>query len=124
MSAAVLRQAAALMRSRVESVKVQCGLNSDVDLSQAVWFGQTDDYQDVDEMYDATHAHISTFGHPVVALALADWLDHAADRWSAITEWNSIYAVADQTWLEREPADMPDLIKALAVAHAYLGTPP
>jgi hypothetical protein len=120
MTAEVLRQAAALMRERSEAATPGPWTNTLGTLSE-VWQHEsvgTDlmvcDTQDTYTIYpedgpgegaaeDA--AHIASW-HPAVALAVADWLDAAADS------------------AEYLPPETGQPSLALAVAHAYLGTQP
>lgn len=104
MSAAVLREAAALMRERAK------------DAPTSSYVMRPDHLRFV--LGERATAHIASW-HPVVALAVADWLDHEVD----LAEEKARYCnrlvptsfVAD---------DMPLSRQALTVARAYLGESP
>jgi hypothetical protein len=100
MSADLLREAAALMRSRAEAV----------DEPGDEWWS-VDSFAEVTNYDDAEH--FVAFGRPVVALAVADWLDATA----AEHESDSGNPRVDDFFAAFDTA--PD-IAALAVARAYL----
>ncbi len=114
MSAEVLRRAAASMRERAEAatpgpwiVDVDCPhIVMHPDKPGFSWDGtavtaiQEDDFGLTDP---ADAGHIASW-HPLVALAVADWLDDTARVWEAFD--------ADPDFVQDEPA--------LAVARAYL----
>lgn len=102
MSAETLRKAAALMRGRAEAVPTD-GLSD-------WWFA--DEAPDLMHLHRRDRVQIASFGHPAVALAVADWLDSEADA----SDWNkSLRAVATRTFRAQSP-------HAVAVARAYLGS--
>jgi hypothetical protein len=98
-SAELLREAAALMRERAEAVDTSDATGGREDDISFSWAEQIK-FLIVDP--DATH--LSTFGHPAVALAVADWLDGEAE------------------WLETTPRSKHGAVApAIKVAVAYLG---
>jgi hypothetical protein len=103
MSAVELRKAAAKMRKRVDPVIAECGVR---DASEVPWFDATDYYADITT---AVHAYVASWP-PVVALAVADWLDDTA--LSGITE-PRLNAEAFRNYR-----------RALAVARVYLDGAP
>lgn len=109
MSAAELREAAALMRQRAAAADKFAqaeGWWQPTPLRQAfsAFVGEGETLQGADE--DAEH--IASW-HPAVALAVADWLDRLAGAY-------------DFTYLT--PDSVPTMREALAVARAYLGGAP
>lgn len=105
MSAEILREAAALMRSRAEAA--ESGMagpwESKVLTDGRAWVvGQFDSLSM--HGYPSPAEHIASW-HPAVALAVADWLDDTARVWEALD--TNFFAIED------EPC--------LAVARAYLG---
>lgn len=132
MSAAVLREAAALMRERAEA-EPSVGWTK-VDFNEGdgypfrpLWGISNDAYfnppADEDEPWlaveihtgtEATAEHIASW-HPAVALAVADWLDEALRFFEGM---------AVTHYYQSEPNDLlthPLVKPALAVATAYLG---
>ncbi len=118
MTAEVLRAAAALMRERAEAV-------GPADEPMMLWV-----------LNEPTAEHVGRFGHPAVALAVADWLDAEAASFDAIENFNAITAdlVREESWTVRGAAMTVSqgkdgslgirtntLSPALAVARAYLG---
>lgn len=103
MSAAVLREAAALMRERAEAA------------TPGPWT-----YEDapngfppmVDKPHLSDAEHIASW-HPAVALAVADWLDAQADYHETLQQHGARGLRAD--------GQVPN---AFTVARAYLNTPP
>lgn len=118
MSADRLREAAAKMRERVERAKVDCGLTPSSDAREMDWFGAVDYTRDLDETYDAVHAHVASW-HPAVALAVADWLDREADIWEQVLVHAVQYAPKVEVSI-----GLNTHAQAVAVADAYLGAPP
>ena len=109
MSAELLLEAAALMRERAEAATPspwRAGICRHSDrgdehrVVSAEGFGQIADFSESWRV-EADAAHIASW-HPAVALAVADWLEVAADRYE-VGFWGKNY----------QPA--------LAVARAYLG---
>lgn len=121
MSAAVLREAAALMRSRAEAVTSGAQWTdgnywiTDYDPSDPS--GQTAMQRLIGGMDAPDHEHYSSW-HPAVALAVADWLDGVA-----------LYVEAkdDEEYFDLDgdpiaPEDTHAIGSALKVARAYLGS--
>lgn len=112
MSAEILRRAAALMRERAGAATWTL-MPWGVDEVGAVW-AQEADGQPVpisSRSTDNDAEHIASW-HPVVALAVADWLEQTAGDWQLIEDgllWSSAIA-----WDATK-------VRALAVARAYLG---
>ena len=101
MTAQVLRQAAALMRSRAEAASSGRWSVAHVDgAGFAVHHGEHDTIALYASRPDAEH--IASW-HPDVVLEVANWLEAAADHFDPGGEFLPVYA------------------EALAVARAYLG---
>lgn len=117
MSAELLREAAALMRSRAVAANA-CGMVSDCTDPAHAWYP-------LDELRSrfsdarrgsAAAEHIASW-HPAVALAVADWLDTAgADLFAhgPLCCDDGCMECDDVLW-------MPHVRRAIAVARAYLG---
>jgi hypothetical protein len=99
MSASVLREAAASIRERAAAASAQSGPEWTTSARDdgAVWVEPA--HLGL-HGYRSTAVHIASW-HPAVALAVADWLEVAADRMDVFGE-------------DSQP-------KALATARAYLG---
>ncbi len=108
MSAEMLRRAAALMRERARRAERAVGTGGGWVATWDHSVAASDGARIADCFGSGlTTAHIASW-HPAVALAVADWLDHAAMS-------------AD---LNRSPYVDDHLSHALAVARAYLGEVP
>ena len=130
MTAALLREAAALMRERAEAEPatgwVKCDFN-DGD-HRPLWGVANDAFfnppadEDVPwlaiEVHTGTEAtaeHIASW-HPAVALAVADWLDDEANTGEQLRDvLREVEGRDDLNW------EYGGLGKAMAVARAYLG---
>lgn len=115
MSADVLREAAALMRSRAEN-------SAEAIVGPLTWTSQWSDSERTDSM---TALHYQSW-KPPVTLAVADWLDYIAE---ARTSIDGIAAARSRNGGQRlVPIDSASRVfrdmerHAIAVAHAYLGT--
>jgi len=109
MNAEILRRAAALMRSRAEAA-TWTSSPWGVDEIGAVW-AQEADGQPVPVASRATDQdaeHIASW-HPTVALAVADWLDEAAEQAALLDV--ALVAEEERSWAQR---------RAHTVARAYL----
>jgi len=96
--AETMRRAAARMRERAEAA-------SCLGMSISPWrTGEPYDCRCCEEVTDATGSliakvddrqseHIASW-HPAVALAVAEWLDAAADAWDERVEWDEALLVA------------------------------
>lgn len=100
MSAEIVRRAAALMRERAEGSRMWYPSEHHDGMDEAPWMDR--EWWSSVGLSDLAADHIASW-HPTVALAVADWLDHVADRAEKAPKRN--YLVRD----------------ALAVARAYLG---
>jgi hypothetical protein len=107
-SAEVLREAAALMRSRAEAA------------SDGPWTNRRGPAEHVIDDWDVPIATVDTrenrryiaSWHPAVALAVADWLKSEASAHSG------------EFWTDTRSEACCRMEQALAVARAYLGTTP
>ena len=104
MSADLLREAAALMRSRAEAATpgpwAEVG-DGELMGCFAVVAGGEDEFNVAPAVIPVNAEHIASW-HPAVALVVADWLDLEANLWEA------------SSWY-------PDSGESMAVARAYLG---
>jgi hypothetical protein len=96
MSAELMTRAAALMRERANAATPGPWLNRRGPREHVV---RADGGSVADTVWREDRRHIASW-HPVVALAVADWLDEAAESWRLGTDLS---------------------LEALAVAQAYLG---
>lgn len=108
-----IRLAAALMRQRAEAARYD-GDRWAVDvagpLAMTAWLGPSHD------VLTATWpqaAHVEAISRPPFALAIADWLDTAAEREAEHRKRTEHHAYAD-------PAEGDEAYAALLVARAYL----
>lgn len=119
MSAEILREAASLMRERAEAA------------TRGPWFADGRDVRGPGDWMDADFVlgfdacptqvdadHIASW-HPVVALAVADWLEETADHLSVETNQYADGSVC--LAVDAAAADCSIFQSALAVARAYLG---
>lgn len=116
MSAEMLREAAALMRERAQAC-----LDASPDIDDGHWWSATT-LADVLEdeggfAADKDADHIASW-HPLVAQAVADWLDAAYAAWMQREHSLGAMSVRAMSGESNEPD-----LHALAVAHAYLGEP-
>lgn len=126
MSAARLREAAGLMRERAEAAtgdqwaewhmlddgRAEVFVpNGTMDTETVFEFKDHMDCEECARPSEADVLHIASW-HPTVALAVADWLDHAADIWS---DDDDEVKVCDCPYCQGMPL-------ALVVADAYLGS--
>lgn len=126
MSADLLRRAAALMRERAEAATTHTPwqlLPLDDDYAPPWTVAST--HPEGERTYvcqEARHAgeHIASW-HPAVALAVADWLDEAADHLAVEDGDDDGLGYVCPTAIEGLECSV--LGQALAVAHAYLATP-
>lgn len=103
-----IRRAAALMRERAEgATSGPWGVATTTEMGYAIHRGEHDTVALFADRPNA--AHIASW-HPLVALAVADWLDAEAESHEseAFAEWSGV-------------TDCCRMPQALAVARAYLG---
>ena len=79
MSAEALRRAAALMRERAEAAPKPGGRGTEY----GKWSRYFDRFRRAHNGHDRALADYCAHMHPAVALAVADWLDEAADEFGA-----------------------------------------
>jgi len=126
MSVKILREAAALMRERAEAATVHTDATTSRPLpwisggmAHAVFDLAGENI--IRQARVAATPHIASW-HPAVALAVADWLDTEADRFSEHMERQADpERRANGVWLNATTARHEH---ALAVARAYLGEQP
>lgn len=136
MSAAELRQAAALMRSRAEAANAgpwtvteasdeydDYGYLAEI-RSPTLGHGREQDdlVASVVDRAEVDAVHIASW-HPTVALAVADWLDDLYERITD-TDYDEDDDLAAALRGEADTSDWPDVHRALTVARTYLGTTP